>query len=105
MGIFRELFGRGVQNLIGRLGQAAVLHRADGSATISLNVVFNEQVGFVDDRRRGVFFIDSDDVSDSLNRGDYFILDGETDRFTVVDVRDSKDGAMECRCDGTLTRL
>ena len=92
--------------LKGALGEAATLYHADGEASQAITVIFNEFVGFVDNRRRAVFTLYGADVTgDPVDRTDYFILSGETDRWTIVDVRDDKSGGIEVRADGTLTRL
>jgi len=72
--------------------------------TVARQVIFNEQVGAVDARRRSVFTFDRDDIPLPV-RGDHFVIDGESDRWTVVDVRDDRSGGIETRCDGTLERL
>ena len=91
--------------LKGRLMQDAVLTYVADGATLTLSVVFNEMVGFVDDQRRAVFTFDADDTTTEIQRGDYFVLDGETDRWNAVDIRIDKAGAVEVRCDGYLERL
>lgn len=87
-------------------GEAATLFRADGSASQAVTAIFNEFVGFVDDRRRSVWTLKGSDLTGSaLDRGDYFVLSGQTDRWTIVDVRDDQAGGVEVRADGALERL
>jgi hypothetical protein len=104
--VFENLMVHALSALTRALGEDATLHRADGAASQAITVIFNEFVGFVDDRRRAVFTIyGADNTGDPLDRGDYFVLDGETDRWTIVDVRDDKSGGIEVRADGALERL
>ena len=91
--------------LKGRLMETVDLTYAATGATLQLAAAFNEQVGFVDDQRRAVFTFDADDVVTAVERGDYFVLVGETDRWYAVDIRDDKAGGIEIRCDGYLERL
>ena len=71
-----------------------------------LETFCNEFVGFVDDVRRAVWTFKGVDVTGvSVDRTDYFVLDGETDQWSIVDVRDDKAGGIEVRADGALERL
>jgi len=102
---FEGAFDNAMDVLKGRLGVTAIYTKPETGVVITdATVIFNEQVGFVDARRRAVFTFDRDDIG-SATRGDYFVIDGETDRWTVVDVRDDRAGGIEVRCDGTLERL
>lgn len=87
------------------LGETATYTYAASQATQPVLVIFNEFVGAIDDRRRAIFTVAAADFSPPPDRGDYFVLTGETDRWTVTDVRDDKAGGIELRCDGTLGRL
>ena len=91
--------------LKGRLMQDSTLTYASDGTSLTVQVAFNEQVGFVDDQRRAVFTFDADDTTTEIQRGDYFVLDGETDRWYAVDIRIDKAGAVEVRCDGYMERL
>lgn len=103
---FENMVDHGFDALNSVLGESATLYHADGEASQQITVAFNEFVGFVDDRRRAIFTIRASDVlGDPVDREDYFVLAGETDRWTVVDVRDDKAGGVELRCDGALGRL
>lgn len=87
-------------------GEAATLYYGDGSGNQAITVIFNEFVGFVDDRRRAIFTFYGVDVTGvAANRNDYFVLAGETDQWSIVDVRDDKAGGIEVRADGALELL
>ena len=106
---FSETFDHAMDVLKTRLADgeptaATLTHVVDGT-TENFLVMFNEQVGFVDDRRRAVFTFDADDVLVAVDRGDFFVLDGDTERWYAVDIRDDKAGGIEIRCDATLERL
>jgi hypothetical protein len=105
--IFETLMGHAFDSLMGAEGEAATLYRAAGTpASQEITVIFNEFVGFVDDRRRAVFTLRGADLTGgAVNRSDYFVLDGETDQWSIVDVRDDKAGGIEVRADGALERL
>lgn len=103
---FENMMAHGLRVMRERLAESATLYKADGSASQTVQVIFNEQVGFVDNRRRAVWTMKGSDLTTGdINRGDYFVLDGETDQWTVVDVRDDKSGGIEVRADGALERL
>ena len=102
---FETSFGHGMDVLKRHLMDTATLTYAADGTTATLRVAFNEQVGFVDDRLRAVFTYDRDDVSTEVKRGDFFVLDGQTQRWYAVDIRDDKAGGIEIRCDATLERL
>lgn len=87
------------------LMQTATLTYAVDGSTATLSVAFNEQVGFVDDKLRAVFVYDADDLSTELQRGDFFVLEGKTQRWYAVDIRDDKAGGIEVRCDAFMERL
>lgn len=91
--------------LKGRLMEDATLTYALDASTASLKVSFIEQVGFVDDRLRAVFTYDANDLTTALQRGDYFVLDGQTQRWFAVDIRDDESGGIEVRCDAYMERL
>ena len=102
--VFENTFDLAMDVLKDVLATDATYTVASTQVTTTKQVIFNEQVGFVDNRRRAVFTFDRDDVSAPV-RGDYFVIDGETDRWTIVDVRDDRAGGIEVRCDGTMERL
>ncbi len=87
------------------LGEQATYTYAATGVSFAVTVIFNEFVGAIDDRRRAIFTVAAADFATPPDRGDYFVLAGETDRWTVLDVRDDKAGGIELRCDGTLGRL
>jgi len=104
--VFETSFARAMDTLKRVLGEAATIYRADGSASQAITAAFNEQVGAVDARRRAVFTFKKADVTGAeIQRGDWFVLEGQTDRWYVIDVRDDQSGGIEVRCDGTLERL
>ena len=105
--IFETLFGHAMDALKRVEAETATLYRADGTASQTIYAIYNEQVGFVDDRRRAVWTFKAVDVTVALaaDRGDYFVLSGDTVRWTIVDVRDDKAGGIEVRADGALERL
>lgn len=87
-------------------GESATLYYGDGSGSQAITAIFNEFVGFVDDRRRSVWTFKGVDVTGvAADRGDYFVLSGETDQWSIIDVRDDKAGGVEVRADGALGRL
>lgn len=101
---FEEAFDMAFDALADIEAVTADFYTAVASSTsTSVQVIFNEQAGFVDGFRRAIFTVDRDVIANPL-RGDFFILDGETDRWTIVDVRNDQAGAFELRCDGTLER-
>ena len=108
MGRFDDLFDNAYDVLNSVEGEDASFYYATAPSTAySVTPIFNEQVGAIDGYRRAVFTVDADGApfaTTSPQRGDFFVLDGETDRWVVVDVRDDKAGAIELRCDGTLER-
>ena len=88
-----------------RLGRTATLtHVADNSSE-TITAIFNEYVGYVDNIQRAIWTFDQDDVSTEVLRGDFFVLDGETAEWHVVDVRNDKAGGVEVRADSMLPRL
>lgn len=102
---FDNLSAKAIDALTRVMGSAATFTFAATAASETVSVIFNEFVGAVDARRRAIYTIAATGISAAPSRGDYFVLDGETDRWVVVDVRDSKAGDYELRCDGTLERL
>lgn len=103
--VFESAFGNAMGALGRALGETATLTHVDDQSTETVTVIFNEFVGAIDDRRRAIFTLAGGDVATTIQRGDYFVLSGETTRWTVTDVRDDKSGGLEIRCDGTLERL
>lgn len=104
---FDSIFDFGMDVLMARIGNktdATLTHLADASS-YTIQVIFNEQVGFIDDIRRAVLVVDEDDVTQEIRRGDYFVLAGETDRWYCQNVRIDKIGTYEIRCDSYLERL
>lgn len=104
---FEHIFDFGhdvMKQRISNREEATLTHIADDSS-YSILVIFNEQVGFIDDIRRAVIIVDADDVQQVVDRGDYFVLDGETDRWYAQNVRIDKIGTYEIRCDSYLERL
>lgn len=87
------------------MATTAMFTYARTGVTVSVPVIFNEFVGAIDDRRRAIFTVAAADFSIPPDRGDFFVLEGETSRWTVLDVRDDQAGGIELRCDGTLRRL
>lgn len=76
-------------------------------ASFAIRVIFNEQVGFIDNRQRAVWNMVRDDLQTAgvtVARGHYFILSGETLRWTIVDLRDDKAGLIEVRADAAIVR-
>jgi len=91
--------------LTGALGTTATLTYAATQTSQTIEVIFEEYVGAVDSVRRATFTVAEADLDTvPTQRVDYFVLSGETDRWTIVDVRDGKSGAVEFRADGKLTR-
>lgn len=87
------------------LGETATYTYAASQVTQTVVVIFNEFVGAVDDRSRAIFTVSAADFAPPPDRGDYFVLTGETSRWTVIDVRNDQAGGIELRCDSSLVRL
>lgn len=105
MSVFDHIFGFGHDVLNARVSHDATLtHIADGTS-YEIAVLFNEQVGFIDDIQRAIFTIDTEHTTQQVRRGDYFVLSGETTRWYVQEVRIDKNGTYEIRCDSYLERL
>lgn len=103
--VFETIMGHAFDPLKSVEAELATLYKPDGTSQ-ALYVIFNEFVGFVDDRRRAVWTWKAADVTiGTVDRGWYFVLDGETDQWSVVDVRDDKAGGIEARADGALEKL
>src|SRR5688572_21554406 len=105
MSTFETLSNRAIDALARTLGEPATFTHVAMGVSESITVIFNEFVGAIDDRRRAIFTLQATELATPPDRGDYFVLSGETDRWTVLDVRDSKAGDYEIRADGTLGRL
>lgn len=103
--IFETLTNRALGALQRSMGTPATFTYAADGSTATITVIFNEFVGAIDDRRRGIFTVAAADFTTPPDRGDHFVLEGDTDRWTVLDVRDDQAGGIELRCDGTLARL
>ena len=108
MSDFEDIFNLAYDVVDSVEAEAATFYYAtDPSTGTAVTAVFNEQVGAIDGYRRAVFTVDADASPFSTTepqRGDFFVLSGQTDRWVVVDVRNDQAGAIELRCDGTLAR-
>jgi hypothetical protein len=105
---FEHLFDRAIDRLLSVEGEPVSLYRAVGGSSQtpeSVVAIFNEQAGAVDENRRAIFTLKASDLGTPLERGDWFVLTGETDPWYVVDVRDDESGGIEVRCDGKLVRI
>ncbi|MBX3467181.1 MAG: hypothetical protein KF878_09830 [Planctomycetes bacterium] len=87
------------------MGHAAVYTHADTGATEAVTILADEFIGAIDDTRRAVFVLPYGAVTPEPKRGDYFVLSGETDRWYLVNLRNSLSGDWELRCEGRLERL
>lgn len=103
--IFETLSGRAMDVLSRTLGEAATFTYAATGASHAITVIFNEFVGATDQYRRAIFTFAGSQLPTPPERGDHFVLSGETARWTITDVRDSKTGDYEIRADGLLERL
>ena len=107
--IFDRIFKRGLDRLVEVHGVTVNVYRATGGQDgnpESFLAIFNEQVGAVDEIGRTVFtFRLADAATPALDRGDWFVLPGETERWYIVNYRDDKSGGIEVRCDRKLVRL
>ncbi len=101
---FETSFSHAMDSLKRHLMDAATVTYAVDGTTATVNVSFIEQVGFVDDQLRAVFTYDRDDLTTALRRGDVFVLSGQTQKWTAVDIRDDKAGGIEVRCDAYIER-
>lgn len=96
MGHFERALVRGVVGPLERaVGETAVLYTSkDRQTTLTIPLIFNEQVGALDPFSNGVFHIRTDLVVPERNAT--LTLDGEV--WSIVDVRDARDGTCEVRC-------
>lgn len=104
MSFFGDRFQVAMQKQIDMLGDAATYRTRDGQTTSSVNVLFNEFVGAVDDQARATFHISalaSNGITDPQEADSFTLASGE--KWYVVDVRDSKDDTFELRCDRSKT--
>lgn len=104
MSFFGDRFQVSMQRLLEFQGDAATYTLVDGSSGGSVNVLFNEFVGAVDNQARATFHISglaSNGITDP-GEGDSFTL-ASGEKWYVVDVRDSKDDTLELRCDRSKT--
>jgi len=88
-----------MQKLLDMEGDSVSYDPVSGSGIVTVNVIFNEFVGAIDDQARATFHISSlsSNGITAPDEGDRFTVD--SDVWTVVDVRDSKDDTFELRCD------
>lgn len=86
----------GFDQLADKLGEEAMYVTVDGLTTVTLNVVFNEFVGAIDEKGRALFSISEADVA-IPRRGDRLTLSGKV--WYVVDFRTDEAGLHELRCD------
>lgn len=100
---FETDMGYGLDALLRPMALSVAVHYVDGTSE-TVSAIYNEQVGFIDDNGRAVFTLKRDDLAQALKRVDYFLIDGESVRWNVTDVRDDKSGGLEVRCDQKLDR-
>lgn len=97
---FGDRFARAfASQMLPALGEQSVTYTTVAGVTSTIQAVFNEFVGAIDNKARAIFTVSEDDVA-APARGDSFTLDGT--RWDVVDVRNAKAGEFEIRCDSTL---
>lgn len=97
--------GKGLDSLNRVMGIDASFTFAAEQVTETVTIVFNEFVGFIDDKRRSLYTAKLSDFSTrDPARSDYFVLPNETSRWHVMDVRIDKSGGIELRCDQHLER-
>jgi hypothetical protein len=89
----------GTAELMDKVGETATYTTVDQVTTKSLHVIFNEFVGAIDEKGRGLFSISSDATLGIVlpRRGDSFLLNSV--RWYVVDFRTDHAGLHELRCD------
>ena len=85
--------------MITHLGDSITYRVVNSSTTRTINAVFNEFVGAIDEIARAIFTIHSDAVRGVVEprRGDRLTLNGV--EWKVVDIRSDNAGTHELRCD------
>jgi len=111
-GKFDTLFPRAFREILRQLNLDATLHqtRDAGDLATSVEIVFEEMVGFVDNLRRGVIQVSESALptaADTVKKGDYFtfVLDDLLLEWNVDEVRLDRVGTYELRVVGHMERL
>ena len=95
MSIFESLFGGlAFPKLLEQTGDTITYSTVAGVST-SIQAIFNEQVGALDDKANAIFSIAGSDLASAPGKGDRITRNGT--RWTVLEARDSEDGSIEIR--------
>ncbi|MCO5167875.1 MAG: hypothetical protein M9894_16145 [Planctomycetes bacterium] len=106
MNFFDLLSGRAFDATAHVMGFAAEYVHADTGEAKQLRVLPDEFVGAIDDNRRALFTVrDTDFPAEKPARGDWFVLEGKTERWYVVNLRQSLAGDWELRTEGRIEHL
>jgi hypothetical protein len=99
---FGERFARAfATQMLPTLGEQSSTYTTAAGVSSTVTVIFNEFVGFIDNKQRAIITVAAADVP-APTRGDSFVIAGETQRWDVIDVRNAKAGEFEIRVDATL---
>lgn len=103
---FQRHYPSGFRLLEKHLSVAARLTRASDGSTADFDLIFDEQVGFVDALRRGVAVM-ADALTPRPDREDRITLalDGHEVEYVIVNVKQEREGALEIRADARLERI
>ena len=92
---FKDDFENAFEPMLDYMGDTVVYTPVGGTA-VTIQAIFNEQVGAIDDRQRAIITVDASVVTNP-RRGDRFTLSSRT--WKTVDVREDEAGTVEMRCD------
>ena len=92
MSLFESRFPSAFTHIRNHLGDSATYTAVDGTQT-TVTIIFNEQVGALDDKANALFHLLDSEVEPVRNA--YLTIDAE--RWVIVDVRSAKDGTSEVR--------
>lgn len=90
MSMGSDILTLGLTALRDILAQSATHTTANGLTTTSCSVIFRQQVGVVDDIDRAVIEVPTATVA-TVNRDDYFLISGDTYRWSVIDTKQIAD--------------
>lgn len=96
MGIFESRFLLGYSRIEDVMSDPATYTAPDGITSQSVTVIYNELVGALDQFGNAVFSVKTDELTAA--RGGVLVIDGTTEPWVIVDVRDARDGTAELRC-------
>lgn len=100
MSRFGDRFSRAfATQMLPALGELSATYTTAAGTSSTIAAIFNEFVGFVDNKARAIITVKSADVA-APARGDSITIDGT--RWDFIDIRNAKAGEFELRCDATL---